>query len=466
MCNKGTGVFMPLVCREACKQGSPDCSQAGTPLPSASPKTEDNAGLTPPQPPCSRRVSYTNSHVRFSADRTTHAPLCSPEGCSQHPTAAPVRRSTYSRGQQGGSDAMLWGPLCATRSRSSPLPALPQHFLQQQRLQLEDTFAPPISSSVPSRAFCNMPAAASQQRGPACRRMSFDSLPGAPADIATFSPEVGQVLSRRPSTGLSWGGTAVGDWGDWSGPLASPSAAAGMGVGSSGGSGSAQQLHMHGFADTVAQLRARLEMAGAAAAGSSTAQGGLLHSHPSTFGRLAGVCGSSGGGEGVEEGSSRTLADSGLVAPLQGSLVSTASGDLSNLLQQLKQRLQLEQQHLQQPSALHQQQQSLAYGSSGWPAAAAAAAVPYGSASLLPGPAGAAVHAALPTASLSAHVLLGQGSCGGVGVEVGNGSVGEGGVNVASLAAAAAQQKLAELQQLEELQQQLLGEVMSLLPLI
>lgn len=311
-----------------------------------------------------------------------------------------------------------------------------------------------------------MPAAASQQRGPACRRMSFDSLPGAPADIATFSPEVGQVLSRRPSTGLSWGGTAVGDWGDWSGPLASPSAAAGMGVGSSGGSGSAQQLHMHGVADTVAQLRARLEMAGAAAAGSSTAQGGLVHSHPSTFGRLAGVCGSSGGGEGVEEGSSRTLADLGLVAPLQGSLVSTASGDLSNLLQQLKQRLQLEQQHLQQPSALHQQQQSLAYGSSGWPAAAAAAAVPYGSASLLPGPAGAAVHAALPTASLSAHALLGQGSCGGVGVEVGNGSVGEGGVNVASLAAAAAQQKLAELQQLEELQQQLLGEVMSLLPLI
>jgi hypothetical protein len=62
--------------------------------------------------------------------------------------------------------------------------------------------------------------------------------------------------------------------------------------------------------------------------------------------------------------------------------------------------------------------------------------------------------------------LLGQGSWGGVGVEVGNGSVGEGGVNVASLAAAAAQQKLAELQHLEELQQQLLGEVMSLLPLI
>jgi hypothetical protein len=168
----------------------------------------------------------------------------------------------------------------------------------------------------------------------------------------------------------------------------------------------------------------------------------------------------------LEEGSSRTLADSGLVAPLQGSLVITASGDLSNLLQQLKQRLQLEQQHLQQPSALHQQQQSLAYGSSCLPAAAAAAAVPYGSASLLPGPAGAAVHAALPTASLSAHVLLGQGSWGGVGVEVGNGSVGEGGVNVASLAAAAAQQKLAELQHLEELQQQLLGEVMSLLPLI
>ena len=39
MCNKGTGVFMPLVCREAC------------------PETEDTAGLTPPQPPCSRRVS-------------------------------------------------------------------------------------------------------------------------------------------------------------------------------------------------------------------------------------------------------------------------------------------------------------------------------------------------------------------------------------------------------------------------